>query len=80
RHPWLSLAEMREVDKVHFLDAPISQAGLFGDTFSAVQKQTKANHILARRGAPSATAPPRARAQSAHRHGRPSVSSRAAPP
>ncbi len=32
RHLWLNLAEMKEVDKARFLDAPISQAGLFGDT------------------------------------------------
>ncbi len=32
RHLWLNLVEMKDVDKVHFLDAPISQAGLFGDT------------------------------------------------
>ncbi len=45
---WLNLAEMRDVDKARFLDAPISQAGLFGDTvegfaqqFSAVQQQTR---------------------------------------
>ena len=49
RHLWLNLAEMRDMDKARFLDAPISQAGLFGDTvedfaqqFSAVQKQTEA--------------------------------------
>ncbi len=48
-HLWLILAEMRDVDKVCFLDAPISQAGLFGDTvedfalqFSAVQRQAEA--------------------------------------
>ncbi len=47
-----------------FLDATISQAGLFGDTvegfchqFSAVQKQTEAiQHILPQRDAPSAPA------------------------
>ncbi len=56
RHLWLDLAEMKDVDKARFLDAPISQAGLFGDTvegfaqqFSAVQKQTEAiQHILPR--------------------------------
>ncbi len=32
RHLWLSLAEMSGVDKVRFLNAPVSQAGLFGDT------------------------------------------------
>ncbi len=76
------------VDKVRFLNALVSQAGLFGDTvedcaqqFSAVQKQTEAiQHILPRRDAPSATAPSRPSPQSAHRRGRPPASSRAAPP
>ncbi|KAK9961679.1 hypothetical protein ABG768_007088, partial [Culter alburnus] len=77
RHLWLDLPEMRDVDKAHFLDAPISQAGLFGDTvedfaqqFSAVQKQTEAiKHILPRRD--DATNPPRAVPSSAPRRGRP---------
>ncbi len=30
RHLWLNLAEMKDVDKARFLDAPISQGGLFG--------------------------------------------------
>ncbi len=49
RHLLLNLVEMKDVDKAHFLDTPISQAGLFGDTvegfaqqFSAVQQQTEA--------------------------------------
>ncbi len=49
RHLWLNLVEMKDVDKARFLDAPISQAGLFGDTvegfaqqFSVVQQQTEA--------------------------------------
>ncbi len=87
RHLWLNLAEMKDVDKARFLDAPISQGGLFGDTvegfaqqFSAVQQQTEAiQHILPRRDAPS-TAAPGARPQSARRRGRPTASSRAAPP
>ncbi len=87
RHLWLNLAEMKDVDKARFLDAPISQGGLFGDTvegfaqqFSAVQQQTEAiQHILPRRDAPS-TAAPGARPQSARRHGHPPASSRAAPP
>ncbi len=87
RHLWLNLAEMKDVDKARFLDAPISQGGLFGDTvegfaqqFSAVQQQTEAiQHILPWRDAPS-TAAPGARPQSAHRRGRPPASSRAAPP
>ncbi len=48
-HLWLNLIEMKDVDKAQFLDAPISQAGLFGDTIegfaqqiSAVQQQTEA--------------------------------------
>ncbi len=89
--PWwsrsLNLAEMKDTDKARFLDAPISQEGLFGDTvegfaqqFSAVQQQTEAiQHILPRRDAPS-TATPGARPQSARRRGRPPASSRAAPP
>ncbi len=87
-HLWLSLVELSDVDKVHFLDAPVSQAGLFGDTvedcvqpFSAVQKQIEAiQHILPRRDAPSSTAPLQAKPQSAHRRGRPPVSSGSAPP
>ncbi len=87
RHLWLNLAEMKDVNKACFLDAPISQAGLFGDTvegfaqqFSAVQQQTEAiQHILPRRDAPS-TAAPGARPQSARRRGRPPASSRSAPP
>ncbi len=87
RHLWLNLAEMKDVDKARFLDAPISQGGLFGDTvegfaqqFSAVQQQTEGiQHIQPRRDAPS-TAAPGARPQSARRRGRPPASSRAAPP
>ncbi len=87
RHLWLNLAEMKDVEKARFLDAPISQGGLFGDTvegfaqqFLAVQQQTEAiQHILPRRDAPS-TAAPGARPQSARRRGRPPASSRAAPP
>ncbi len=87
RHLWLNLAEMKDVDKARFLDAPISQGGLFGDTvegfaqqFSSVQQQTEAiQHILPRRDAPS-TAAPGARPQSARRRGHPPASSRAAPP
>ncbi len=87
RHLWLNLAEMKDVDKARFLDAPISQGGLFSDAvegfaqqFSAVQQQTEAiQHILPRRDAPS-TAAPGARPQSARRRGCPPASSRAAPP
>ncbi len=87
RHLWLNLAEKKDADKARFLDAHISQAGLFGDTvkgfaqqFSEVQQQTEVIQlILPRRDAPS-TAAPGARPQSARRRGRPPASSRAAPP
>ncbi len=83
-HLWLNLAEMKDVDKARFLDAPISQAGMFGDTvecfaqqFSAVQQQTEAiQHILPRSDALTTAARP----QSARRRGCPPASSRAAPP
>lgn len=49
-HLWLNLTGMRDAKKVRFLDAPISQGGLFGDTvkdfaqqFSIVKKQTEAS-------------------------------------
>ncbi|KAL0146515.1 hypothetical protein M9458_058146, partial [Cirrhinus mrigala] len=56
-HLWVNLAQMAVVDKVCFLDVPVSQVGLFGDIvknfaqqFLAVQKQTGTiKHILARR-------------------------------
>ncbi len=65
RHLWLNLAEMKDVDKARFLNAPISQGGLFGDTvegfaqqFSAIQQQAEAiQHILPLRDAPSTAAP-----------------------
>ncbi len=48
RHLWLCLADMRDTDKVRFLNSPVSQTGLFGDAvenfaqqFSAVQKQSE---------------------------------------
>lgn len=65
-HLWPNLAEMRDTDKASFLDAPISQAGLFSDTvedfaqqFLVVQKQKEAiKHILPWRDT-AATRPPR---------------------
>ncbi len=81
RYLWLSLAERSNIDKVRFLDALVSQAGLFGDTVEAVQKQTEAiQHILPRRDAPTATAAPGSRPPSARRRWCPPASSRAAPP
>ncbi len=78
RHLWLCLADMRDTDKVRFLNSPVSQTGLFGDAvenfaqqFSAVQKQSEAiSHILPRRSAVASTLPPAA-PQPARRRGRP---------
>ncbi|KAI2652534.1 hypothetical protein H4Q32_005770 [Labeo rohita] len=78
RHLWLNLAEMRDAEKVRFLDAPISQAGLFGETveefaqqFSTVKQQTEAiKHILPRRAA-SGPAQPTQQPTPAPRRGRP---------
>ncbi len=72
RHLWLCLADMKEVDKARFLNAPVSQTGLFGDAvenfaqqFSAAQKQTEAiRHILPRRAAAASTPLPRSRRSS----------------
>ncbi|KAL0149660.1 hypothetical protein M9458_055035, partial [Cirrhinus mrigala] len=77
RHLWLNLVQMADVDKARFLAAPVSQAGLFGDTvedfaqqFSAVQKQTEAiKHILPRRETTRTS--PGAQPQPARRRGRP---------
>ncbi|KAI2662349.1 putative malate:quinone oxidoreductase [Labeo rohita] len=39
RHLWLNLAEMRDAKKVRFLEPPISQAGLFGETVEEFAQQ-----------------------------------------
>ncbi len=65
RYLWQCLADMKEVDKARFLNAPVSQTGLFGNAvenfaqqFSAAQKQTEAiRHILPRAAASSQAAP-----------------------
>ncbi|KAL0151337.1 hypothetical protein M9458_053331 [Cirrhinus mrigala] len=79
RHLWLNLAEMQDAEKVCFLDAPISQAGLFGETveefaqqFSTVKKETEAiKHILPPRVVSASPAPPRQQPPPAPRRGRP---------
>ncbi|XP_057179662.1 uncharacterized protein LOC130547610 [Triplophysa rosa] len=78
RHLWLNLAQMSDAEKVRFLDAPIAQGGLFGDTvedfaqqFSTVKKQTEAiSHILPRRDS-AARRPSSSRAASASQQPRP---------
>ncbi|KAI2653769.1 Heat shock factor protein [Labeo rohita] len=61
-----SLANMRETDKTRFLNAPVSQTGLFGDAvenfaqrFSTAQKHTEAiRHNLPRHAAATSAPPP----------------------
>ncbi len=79
RHLWLCLADMKEQEKVQFLNAPVSQTGLFGDAlesfaqqFSAAQKQTEAIKHIMRRRKPAASTPAAA-PQPARRRGRPSA-------
>ncbi|CAM4673041.1 unnamed protein product [Leuciscus chuanchicus] len=79
RHLLLNLADMRETNKSRFLDSPISQVGLFGNTvenfaqqFSATQKQMEAiQHILPRRPAAASTRLPVADPPPARHRGRP---------
>ncbi|KAL0149011.1 hypothetical protein M9458_055626 [Cirrhinus mrigala] len=79
RHLWLNLAEMRDAEKARFLDAPISQTGLFGETveefaqqFSTVKQQTEAiKHILPRRAASAGPAQPTQQPPPVPRRGRP---------
>ncbi|KAL0204651.1 hypothetical protein M9458_002669, partial [Cirrhinus mrigala] len=66
RHLWLTLTEIKDADKVPFLDAPISPTGLFGpsvegfaERFTEAQKTSQAmRHFLPKRSS-SATAPGR---------------------
>ncbi len=76
---WLCLADMKEQEKVQFLNAPVSQTGLFGDAdesfaqqFSAAQKQTEAIKHIMRRRKPAASTPAAA-PQPACRRGCPSA-------
>ncbi len=80
RHLWLCLTDMKEQEKVQFLNAPVSQTGLFGDAvescaqqFSAAQKQTEAIKHIMRRRKPAAASTPAAAPQPARRRGRPPV-------
>ncbi len=74
RHLWLGLTDMKEQEKVQFLNAPVSQTGLFGDAvescaqqFSAAQKQTEAIKHIMRRRKPAAASTPAAAPQPARR-------------
>ncbi len=61
-HLWLCFTDMKEQEKVQFLNAPVSQTGLFGDAvescaqqFSAAQKQTETIKHIMRRMKPAAS-------------------------
>ncbi len=79
RHLWRCLADMKVQEKVQFLNAPVSQTGLFGDAvesfaqqFSAAQKQTEAiKHIIRWRKPAASTLA--AAPQPAHHRGGPPV-------
>ncbi|KAL0199808.1 hypothetical protein M9458_002995, partial [Cirrhinus mrigala] len=87
RHLWLNLAEMRDAEKARFLDAPISQTGLFGETveefaqqFSTVKQQTEAiKHILPRRAASAGPAQPTQQPPPVPHRGRPPTTMAQAP-
>ncbi len=63
RHLWLTLTEIKDADRVSFLDAPISPSGLFGpavkgfaERFTEAQKASQAmRHFLPKRSSPAAT-------------------------
>ncbi|KAL1279879.1 hypothetical protein QQF64_014479, partial [Cirrhinus molitorella] len=62
RHLWLNLTEIKDADKVPFLDSPVSPTGLFGpavegfaERFTAAQKSSQA---MAPSSQPPKTAPP----------------------
>ncbi len=61
-HLWLTMKEMKEADKIPFLDAPISSGSLFGpavegfaERFTEAQKSSQAmQHFLPKRTSSSA--------------------------
>ncbi len=61
-HLWLTLTEIKDADRVSFLDAPISLSGLFGpvvegfaERFTEAQKASQAmRHFLPKRSSPAA--------------------------
>ncbi len=62
RHLWLTMTEMKEADKVPFLDAPVLSGSLFGpaveglaERFTEAQKSSQAmQHFLPKRTSSSA--------------------------
>ncbi len=73
RHLWLTLTEIKDADRVSFLDAPISPSGLFGpavkgfaERFTEAQKASQAmRHFLPKRSSPAAAQSPQDCADSA---------------
>ncbi len=67
RHLWLTLTEMKEADKVPFLDAPVSSNSLFGpavegfaERFTEAQKSSQAmRHFLPKRASSAASSRPK---------------------
>ncbi len=61
RHLWLTLTEIKDADRVSFLDAPISPSGLFGpavkgfaERFTESQKASQVmRHFLPKRSSPA---------------------------
>ncbi|KAI2645082.1 ORF V: Enzymatic polyprotein [Labeo rohita] len=59
RHLWLNLADMRKPDKVRFFNAPVCQAGLFGDALlPQPSRRLQALHLLVAEGNPWRPPPP----------------------
>ncbi len=50
---WLNLAEMKDVNKARFLNAPISQAGLYGDTVRTLPSSSQRYSSRPRRSSTS---------------------------
>ncbi len=49
RHLWLCLADMKEQEKVQFLNAPVSQTGLFGDAVESLPSSSRQHRSRLRR-------------------------------
>ncbi len=66
-HLWLTLTEMKEADKVPFLDAPVSSSNLFrpavegfAERFTEAQKSSQAmRHFLPKRASSAASSRPK---------------------
>ncbi len=72
-HLWVTLTEIKDADRVSFLDAPISPSGLFGpavegfaERFTEAQKVSQAmQHFPPKRSSPAAAQSPQDCADSA---------------